>query len=297
VFSYVHVGLELQPTRGAIPWPPPLISLFSRLEDEFRAANRGAAPCPVCGTGHRQAADHLFGRSLPSDPAALRRFQKPSPPLALRLPWPLAPLPRDTILPLELVLVGSGSQYLKELLAHLEDLLDRDGLVVAEGSVRLLGNPGQPALSLDPVPSDAAHPLIINDLDDLSAGYSSATALCFTLETPLRLVAENRLTRRFDFSLLARTLMRRISSLAYHYCQHEFEVEYDQLSRLSAELEVDDGEVRFHEGTGLATAGFLGSFTLRGDLQPLIPFLAAGTVCNAGKGAAAGYGRYLLKAE
>jgi predicted Kef-type K+ transport protein len=47
----------------------------------------------------------------------------------------------------------------------------------------------------------------------------------------------------------------------------------------------------------MATAGFLGSFTLRGDLQPLVPFLVAGTVCNAGKGAAAGFGRYRLTPE
>jgi hypothetical protein len=140
-------------------------------------------------------------------------------------------------------------------------------------------------------------PLTIIALEDLSRQLEGAWgALRLSFRTPLKLMRHGRPLQQFDGAHLLRVLLRRISSLAHHYCHHEFDVDYGKLAELAGVVSCDASGIQ-RRRIGSQETGFLGELMLRGDLSPLYPFLAAGAVCHVGKGATNGYGCYEILAD
>ena len=263
------------------------------------ACSRPTVACRHCPELDGCAWYVVFGQGLSVDPAALRRHQKPSLPFAFS--FPLADGADCSIQAFEcgLVVIGRAIAYLEMLLEGFAELLEADhnpesGEIIRvdsldyQGERRTLGN-----RTRFTHPENLAVLSVAGLLESCPWGCSRLT---LRLYTPLRLTADGRYCTRFEFCRFVRTLMRRISSLAYYYGGCELDSDFPDLSRQAEAIICDDGRFSYGTtpGTGKKLAGIIGNGVFSGDFSGLMPFLVLGTLVHAGKGASYGMGRYTI---
>lgn len=270
-----------------VPDPHAFFATRSEFEDAYRRAlscKRG--DCTGCQSARGCSFPASFGQKIASDPEAVRRHQKPPLPFVLEFPV-LPPAPnRGKTLEIGLNLIGSAVQnlicYIKavELLAATRKA--ELALIEAE-------SPGGERT----VVTIAEHPALplLSGLEPASAGPLSTGIVSISLITPLKLVHEGRLLKGFTFSHFARSLMRRVSSLSYHYEGAEPSLDYRWLSRCSESIVTLESDCRFASWSG-RPAGIVGTARFHGDLEPFHLLLQLGRATHVGKGASFGYGAY-----
>ena len=281
-------------------------SLFAAIKGGFEEALRRAAACRCDERGSTSSAancafHHAFGRALTPDPAALKRFQKPSAPFVFTLPQLSSPLPnRGQAVPLGLTLVGTAANHVAVYLDAVKRLFgagNRSGLPCATvvrvesrgyGESRHLVREGEGALRLD-----LLEQLSLNGLVEGLPLVPREMTVEFL--TPLRLLHEGRPVRDLSFSAFIRPLMRRASSLAYYYGGVELDHDFRWLAAQSEGVECTTRlrwAGREVESRGALADGLIGELTFRGELADFAPFLLFGEYVHLGKGAPFGLGAY-----
>jgi hypothetical protein len=271
--------------------PDPYL-LFS-CRDDFDTAFRGAlscrrVDCRGCLTSASCRYPANFAQLIAKDPEAVKRHQKPPLPFVFQFPV-LPPAPnRGRTLECALTLLGSAVQdaciYIDAVALLLKGLPAATLRVEAQcpGGGRAAVAAGEnPALPL------------LSELDPAQPGPLSPDTLSICFLTPLKLVHEGRLLKNFGFSHLARSLMRRVSSLAYYYEGAEPELDYRWLSQCSGSIDTVSSDCRFVSWGG-HPSGIVGTTRFQGDLQPFHLFLQLGLATHLGKGASFGYGAYRI---
>ena len=266
----------------------------------FEAAFQQTARCAGLAASHCRCPYHLdFSQHLSVDPAALKRYQKPSLPFVFQIPvLPKAPN-RGSIVELGLVLTGSTLNYRAEYLAAVPMML-RDSRLIQRVPVALekvesadyAGMRIQLPLSN---PDSASGLLAIMSL----AGVRESTvlptgSLSLSILTPMRLMSEGRPLREFSFPHFIGGLMRRVSSMAYYSGGEELGFDFKWLADRSRLVSCSSAHLRWEEWCG-RWSGFTGGITFTGDLSEFHLFLLAGEYLNLGKGATFGLGRYTLE--
>lgn len=249
--------------------------------------------CRRCGSSHRCGWHRLFSQELATDPAELKLHQKP--PLPFTFSYPPVVKGTDDIV-VGLAVVGTA-------INHLDLLLEGFSRILEEMSCRVLT---VDSLDYQGVPSSwitggrIIHP---ENLVVLSAGgiYESRT-LCGSrlrveLITPLRIMEQGRLRTSFDFGVFVRTLMRRISSLAYYYGECTCNVDFADLAGRANRIVCTDYSFQVVRSANMKLSGICGTGLFEGDFSGFMPFLVFGELLHAGKGASYGLGRYALTAE
>lgn len=266
--------------------------LFSCRSD-FDAAFRKAVSCrrPDC-TGCLSSGScpypGNFGQKIARDPEAVKRHQKPPLPFVFRFPV-LPPAPNHgRTLECALTLIGSAVQEAGCYIAAVRLLLERLPAVGVGVEAECPGG-GRAAVS------GGDHPALplLSALDPTDAGPLPPDSATICLLTPLKLMNEGRLLKQFTFSQFARALMRRVSSLAYHYEGAEPQLDYRWLSQGSEAIETVSYDCRF-VSWGSRPAGIIGSASFRGDLEPFHLLLQLGLASQLGKGASFGFGSYRM---
>jgi CRISPR/Cas system endoribonuclease Cas6 (RAMP superfamily) len=113
--------------------------------------------------------------------------------------------------------------------------------------------------------------------------------------TPLRIAREGDILREYSFSPFIRTLLRRISSLAYYYYGSILEMDFKRLSVQSESIAVTESCFHWEEWRKGRLCGIIGTGVLSGELTDFHPILLLGEYLNCGKDAAFGLGRYELE--
>lgn len=303
-FSFVKLVITLQ-LHADVTDPLALFALRSGFEAAFREeVGCGRPDCADCPSASECPYHRTFARPLSTDPAALRRFQKPSLPFVFDIPR-LSPLPsRGTAVELGLTILGEATQHVSTYVAALRRLFRTGGPrfrvpasiarveSVAGGGIRHCIQAGDGALTLEGMGL-----LSLEGLEQCAVATPRTLALTFV--TPLRLVHEGRPLLRLSFSALARALMRRVSSLAYYYGGVELDYDYKWLARESELVESDTAGLQWVDWGGTSpggrACGLLGRASFRGDLTDFQPFLLFGEHVHLGKGAAYGIGAYRIE--
>ncbi|QXE90844.1 CRISPR system precrRNA processing endoribonuclease RAMP protein Cas6 [Geomonas subterranea] len=266
---------------------------FYATRAEFESAFRSALSCKRgdC-TGCRRgvcAFPEIFGQQIADDPEAVRRHQKP--PLPFIFDFPVLPPPpnRGRLCELALTLVGNSMQHLPAYLAAVRVLVENKGGALTGVTAQSPG--GERAAYA----GEGSFPLpLLGSLDPSMTGPLPIETVAIRLLTPLKLVQEGRLLKNFTFANFARTLMRRVSSLAYHYEGAEPGLDYRWLSSHSESVRTVGSDCRFVSWNG-RPAGILGSARFAGDLEPFHLLLQLGAATHLGKGASFGFGCYRVE--
>lgn len=136
--------------------------------------------------------------------------------------------------------------------------------------------------------------VVLSSNDLLDNRVWTDSRLHIQLTSPLRLFEEGHLLGHFEFSRFARSLLRRVSSLAYYYGAYEFACDYKELSRQADAVICTDNHFIRATDRNRRMAGLMGDGRFRGDFSGLLPFLIAGLYVHVGKGSAFGMGAYEL---
>ena len=294
-FNIVHLAITVRTDDAS-----QLSLRLPLLGSEFAAACRNMScrwPERLCGNCSLQdscAWNIVFGQNLYADPSALKRFQKPPLPFMFTFPPVLDPAGRSTEVECGLMVIGQAIPCLDMLLDGFREILGTlDAGVYSvgtrdyQGAVHPLGD----ARSLNSLDN-----LVILSLHDLLENRIWPDSfLRIQLLSPLRLFEDGRLLHDFDFSRFARSLLRRVSSLAYYYGSYEFSCDYKELSRQADAIVCIENKFHLAKGGNRKISGLTGHGGFRGDFSGLLPFLAAGLYVHAGKGSSFGMGLYELR--
>ena len=276
--------------REDSPDPYAFFATRAEFENAFRKAvscKRG--DCSGCSSCARCAFPATFGQQIADDPEAVRRHQKPPLPFIFRFPvLPSAPN-RGSACELALTLVGSAVQHLHCYFAAVRFLIEAKRGSFLRVEAESPGGARTAVASVD-------HPALplLGSLDPALAGPLSTENVALRLLTPLKLVQDGRLLKSFTFANFTRTLMRRVSSLAYHYEGAEPALDYRWLSQRSEAVQTIESDCRFVSWNG-RPAGIVGTARFKGDLEPFHLLLQLGTATHLGKGASFGFGAYRLE--
>ena len=270
--------------------PHALFSCRSGFEDAFRKAlSCRRLDCTGCFSSESCPYTANFAQRIAKDPEAVRRHQKPPLPFVFQFPI-LPPAPnRGATLECAVTLLGSAVQQARCFIAAIELLLGGMQAVTLKVEAECPGG-GRAAV---PAMDHPALPLL-SALDPTTAGPLAPDEISLRFITPLKLVHDGRLLKSSTFSQIARTLMRRVSSLAYHYEGAEPPLDYRWLSQCSERVETVCSDLRFVSWGG-RPAGIVGTAQFRGDLEPFHLLLQLGLATQLGKGASFGFGAYRIE--
>lgn len=148
---------------------------------------------------------------------------------------------------------------------------------------------------------------------DLPTTWNDAEAFAATLPselitlrflTPLRLTDQQKLVKRSLLRPLVERLLERHDALASEYGGQPFPCdERNRLIEEAAAAEVlhdatswaDVSSYSHRQGKSTPIGGLMGTITFGGNLQPLLPLLAWGTVLQVGKDTTKGNGVYVMQ--
>lgn len=275
--------------RSDVPNPYAFFATRAEFESSFRLAlscKRGdCVGCRSAGCAFPAS----FEQQIAQDPDAVRRHQKPPLPFIFEFPVLPATPNRGSRGEVALTLVGSAVQHVSSYFLAVRLLIESKGgelsgvAAEAPGGARAAFTGGDsPALPL------------LGSLDPASTGPLPTETLTLHLLTPLKLVQDGRLLKTFTFANFVRTLMRRVSSLAYHYEGAEPALDYRWLSQQSESVRTAQSDCRFVSWNGRPT-GIVGAGRFTGDLEPFHLLLQLGAVTHLGKGSSFGFGSYRIE--
>ena len=293
-FNLVHLSITVR-TDDALQ----LSLRLPLLGNEFAAVCRINScrwierACDSCSRQESCEWNLVFGQNLSADPSALKRFQKPPLPFMFTFPSLHDPADRTTEFECGLVVIGQPIACLDMLLEGFREILSplaaevlRVGTRDYQGIVHPLGE----GIGIN-CPENL---VVLSGNDLLENRIWTDSCLHIRLLSPLRLVEDGRLLADFDFSRFARSLLRRVSSLAHYYGAYEFTCDYKELARQADAVSCADNRFTLTTDRNRRMAGLMGHGRFRGDFSGLLPFLIAGLYVHAGKGSAFGMGAYEL---
>lgn len=270
-----------------------LLALRTRLH---RAAN-------VLPPARRSA---IFDPQVSTDPASVRRYQKPAPSFVMRSVESLAGehLEGDS-LQLELLFLGTGTLTISDFLAVLQNL-GRHGLTTGGGqfavsSARCQGIDGTWRQLWRDGQGDAELMPELLGLDQwLDRNWPKTLPLLFEMCTPVRLVAGGRVLRRPRFGQMFPFMLRRVSSMLHAHCmletveQADLDLLFDAASRIEG-VWLESRWIDWREfdapGRSGSVGGLTGQLKLDGlALDELLWIVLLATLFGIGRGATYGAG-------
>jgi hypothetical protein len=120
------------------------------------------------------------------------------------------------------------------------------------------------------------------------------------LDTPLRLKTNNRLTADLPFQVLARAMLRRISTLTTLYGEGEPELDYRGLSSRSDAVTMVDNQLQWFDwqrysrkqDAEMRMGGIIGAATYEGRIGEFMPLVRFCEKVHLGKGTTFGLGKF-----
>jgi len=147
-------------------------------------------------------------------------------------------------------------------------------------------------------------PQNILSLADLSEPPAAGGTLTVRFLTMTRLKYGQNLVTEIPFHVLARNLLRRVSTLHYFYhgLKQETGVNYqklikraEQVKTVASNLQLVDWERYSHrQQTRMNMAGLVGEATYSGEIAPFWPLFKLGELVHVGKGCVFGLGQYRI---
>lgn len=277
----------------ADPW------ILFRFRETFQEAFRSAAGCEEESCGRCRGEDEcpyrsIFSQSLSSDPATVRRHQKPPLPFAFQFPvLPVVPN-EGARFEVGLTLVGGAVMHGNLFLSALKNCFggqDGDFSPIRIQKVETVGYFGE--RSPWPFEGDAA-PRLLSSAGLLATGVFG-DRMRLALLTPLKLMQEGRPQRTFSFPKFFRPLMRRVTSLAVSYGDGDVTGDFRWLSGECERVGVGGASMEWVEWRRGTIGGVMGEAVLSGVREEFLPFLLFGQYLNLGKGAAFGLGQFAVQ--
>lgn len=274
---------------------------FFGLKNRFEVAFRNSVGCQSgdcsgCRSDIDCIARNIFSQRLAADPAAIKKYQKPSLPFVFHFPViPDAPN-KGVAVEVEIILIGQAAEHHGRFVQALCSAVGGTMSLVTAVSSDYGGNR---YLLTDERGTAHADCLFLFSTDEIQKACAlAAENIAVRVVTPMFLLRDGRSLQELCFSQFIRTLLRRVSSLAYYYGGMEMACDFKRLAEESIMIRTIQSSFSWTDWTGTdkggKVAGITGRAVFAGDIESFYPFLLLGQYFNVGKGASYGRGRYVL---
>lgn len=261
--------------------------------------------CPKCLLRDKCIYSYIFETPLPQGSRIMRKYPYVPHPFILEPPWVGVEAPsqlgKGNPFTMNLVLIGKAADYLPYFIYALDEMGSR-GLGKGRGKLKLVAvkqekktiyDGGRKTLEGKP----AAEEIRFN------RPRARPKAIRLIFQSPTRIVHQGKPTQRLDFHILIRSLLRRISLLAYFHCGETLPIDFQGLIKQASAIRTESlslhwyrwGRYSRRQDQEIPMDGLLGDATYAGDLAPFLPYLRAGEILHVGKGTAFGMGKYKLE--
>jgi len=272
--------------------------------------------CNACSLRRECPYGTVFENALPTDVEPLSGYAgipRPfvfEPPLDKRLAY----LSGDT-LAFDLILIGRAIPMMPYFLGSFLELGKiglgrRRGKYVLEslygvhpttGETDLIYTEGGRVLDWDGSVTYSELVPIVEQLNEQVKSNGNRIRLEFI--TPTRLISAGKPTDSFSFSILMRSLLRRISSLCYFHCGEAWETNFAQLVNQAETVESQPISLRwadwkrysFRQKDRIPMGGMVGCIEYYGDIEVFLLHLLLGSWLHVGKATTFGNGKYVLQ--
>ena len=299
-FNLVNLRFQITTDNTAA-----LVQWLFRAGAEFSSACRDAIcqwpvrDCQKCPERRDCPWNQVFSQKLALNPDALKRHQKPPLPFVFSFECLDSYSGNSGTVTVKFVVVGGAISCLDMLLTGFAALVERhtENFYCKLGTISSLDYQGNARVIGEDVHIDK-----IKDLVILSASgvidcrhQWDCDRIGFNFTTPLRLVHKGHILKHFNPSTFTRSLLRRVSSMAYYYGDCS-EADFKELSSQSDRIKCCEDTSSFKPLWMGANkfSGIIGNCLLSGNFDDLLPFFILGSYLHVGKGASFGMGNYAL---
>jgi CRISPR-associated endoribonuclease Cas6 len=262
-----------------------------------------------CRTGSQCPYGYIFETPVPAKSEIMRKYPHAPHPFIIEPPADQRTdfVPGDK-LTFRLILIGRAIDYLPYFIYTFAELGNRG---IGKGrahyilsQVRALDSQGKKNLiySSDNEIMQTGGEIIRVDLSSPSPEKKGNMAITFL--TPLRLQYEQGIEFSPEFHALFRSLLRRISLLAYFHQGIELDKELDFKGLIQSAEKIKTLDKRYRpyrwnrysnrQEKSIQMDGIIGEGLYQGDFTPFLPFLKLGEWIHLGKSTAFGMGLYRL---
>jgi hypothetical protein len=277
-----------------------LNNALRNFEEQFKASCclSGQEPCFSCDLQDGCPYRIIFNQKLSSDPEVVRLHQKPSLPFSLYIRGMDGNTSSCTI---GLVVIGTAVNHLANFHTALLRMAE-----VAVCTVLPLAKYTLRSYCLDyhgrrhEITPSARLPesVILLSGQYILQNTVNSDFIRLSLISPLRLLSNGSILRRFDFGSFFRSQMRRCSSICSYYGAGELDLDFVLLSEAAQKVAVFDDKTRYSQppwSKRQNRSGLTGTVECSGLAESMFALLLLGSYFNAGKGAAFGFGFHQLE--
>ena len=242
-FNFLKLVFTLT-LKADIADPFLLFGIRTDFAEIFRkVAGCDRASCVKCTKATGCPYQQIFSQAIHSDPSAIKRFQKP--PLPFVFDPPLLPPPPNKNIRCEIGLTLTGLAV-----NHVVHFLDAVCFVFGQPESRWtrfakvemiesIDYRGSRTVIAEHGSRAALNRFYVLSLEGLEKSSILPTdELRLTFAIPLHIMKDGRPMRELSFSVLAMSLIRRISSIAFYDCFMELDLDYKWLSRINNEINI-----------------------------------------------------------
>jgi hypothetical protein len=300
-FNLVSLAITIRSDDAAC-----LSSCLPLLGNEYAAVCRGLIchwperVCETCSTYDACGWHLVFGQKLTSDPVALKRHQKPTLPFVFSFYGGDMKAEARKEIVCGLVVVGQAISHLEMLLDGFAELLSSrvypDSAEIIQVACRDYQDSVQKSAGMRSGGLLPANLVILSTDGLLESRTLACSDLHIRLLSPLRLLQDGRPATCFDFSRFTRSVMRRVSSMAYYYGESELDFDFKELSRQADDVICTNDHFSCTATKNRKLSGISGYGSFLGNFSGLLPILVIGSYVHTGKGTSFGMGSYELLA-
>jgi len=212
------------------------------------------------------------------------------------------------LLAFDLTLIGRGSDFLPYFIYTFERLGARRGLGRGRGRFAV-----EEVLWLEPNGGEVSiyqgstnvltHAYHAATVQDLALPVLPVNVVALQFLTPTRIVFAEHLATTMDFHILIRSLLRRLSNLAYFHRGTALEIDFRAIIAEAQTINTMTQDLRWYDweryssrqDVRMQLGGVVGRVTYSGNLEPFLPLLRLGEFLHVGKGTSFGLGKYMLE--
>ncbi len=201
-----------------------------------------------------------------------------------------------------LILIGRAIDYLPYFILTFEQMAEQ-GLGPGRGKLKVKSVSQNRKQIYEPETKTLHAPLTPQRLT-FSSPSDPSSQLTLHFLTPTRIIYQGKMVKKPEFPILLRSLLRRITLLAYFHDQ-PITTDYTPLIRQSEVIKTvaeDLAELSWRrfsrrQKSEIPMSGIIGTITYRGEITPFLPYLRAGEILHIGKGTSFGMGKYKMEVK
>jgi len=259
--------------------------------------------CAACLLREKCVWSYIFATPRPKDATVMRKYETVPHPFIIEPPADDATqFPAGAELTFNLILIGRALDYVPYFILAFEQMAEQ-GLGPGRARFRLTAVRQDNTTLYDGRTKTITAPLKTTTLR-LTAGPARITSATIRLLTPTCIIYQGKMSRRPQFHVLIRSLLRRIGLLAYF---HDQPVTLDYQSLIGQAQEVKTAVMHLagyewrryssRQERPIEMQGMTGTVTYEGELGPFLPYLKAGEILHVGKGTTFGMGKYEMEVK